>query len=110
MFSQNYEFYNKFKQPLLASTEGVITNNFIERNKESYLIFERNYDYIKMTNTILKEKNESLTLDINQFADSVDFNQDINNDLMKYSINKDTIINKYTEIPLKTCPLPPAPC
>ena len=99
--NEYYEFYNKFKQPLLASTEGVITNNFIERNKESYLIFERNYDYIKMTNTILKEKNESLTLDINQFADSVDFNQDINNDLMKYSINKDTIINKYTETYLK---------
>lgn len=92
-----YEFYNKFKQPLLASTEGFIGDNFIERNKESYLTFERNYEYIKTTNTILKEKNESLTLDINQFADSVDFNQDINNDLMKYSINKDTIINKYTE-------------
>ena len=52
--------------------------SYIQKNIESYQIFARNFEYIKTTNKILKDKNESLTLDINQFADSIDFNQDIN--------------------------------
>ena len=91
-----HDFYNKFKHPvLLLSQNNTTKNSLIEKNKDSYLLFERNYEYIENTNRVLKENNESLVLGINQFADSINFNDDTNNDLMEYSINKNTIINNY---------------
>lgn len=98
--SEYYDFYNKFKHPILSiSQNDTNKSTLIKKNENSYLLFERNLDYIINTNKILNEKNESLTLGINQFMDSVDFNEDINNDLMKYSINKNSI--KQAETYLK---------
>jgi len=100
--TEYYDFYNKFKHPILSSSQNdTIKSKLIEKNKNSYLLFERNLDYITNTNKILSENNDSLVLGINQFADSVDFNENTNNDLMKYSINKNTIINNYGNTYLK---------
>lgn len=97
-----FDFYNKYKEPLLTTNDNSINyKKLIEKNKNSYLIFERNLEYITRTNEILNSNNDSLTLAINQFADSVDFNDDINNDLMKYSIKKNTVISNYVGTYLK---------
>lgn len=95
-----YEFYNKYKETLLTNNENLSYQKLIENNKDKYLLFEKNYDYIKSTNKILENKNDSLRLDINQFADSIDFNEDRNNDLMNFSIEKN-IISNYSDIYFK---------
>ena len=100
--TEYYEFYNKFKHPVLSlSQNDTIKGGFIEKNKDSYLLFERNLEYIINTNKILSENDDSLVLGINQFADSVDFNENINNDLMKHTINKNTVITNYGDTYLK---------
>jgi C1A family cysteine protease len=95
-----YEFYNKYKETLLTNNDYLNCKKLIENNKDKYLLFEKNYDYIRNTNKILESKNDSLRLDINQFADSVDFNDDTNNDLMNFSVEKNIIYN-YSDIYLK---------
>lgn len=96
------DFYNKFKDPVLSLGDNNDSeNSFIEKNKNSYLIFERNLDYIEHSNNIFKQNNDTLVLGLNQFADEIDFSNDINNDLMKYTINKNTIIKNYSNTFLK---------
>lgn len=98
-----FDFYNNFKEPLMSSfnENNIDYSKLIENNKNSYQIFERNYEYIINTNNILKQNNDSLTLGINQFADTIDFNDNVNNDLMKYTINKNTILSTYSDTYLK---------
>lgn len=98
-----FEFYNNFKEPLMSSfnENNRDYSKLIENNKNSYQIFERNYEYITNTNNILKQNNDSLTLGINQFADTIDFNDNMNNDLMKYTINKNTIFSTHGDTYLK---------
>ena len=84
--TEYYEFYNKFKHPILSSSQNdTIKSKLIEKNKNSYLLFERNFEYITNINKVLSENNDSLVLGINQFADSVNFNE--NNSLSKISLS-----------------------
>ena len=81
-----FDFYQKFHSPVLSSTGKTMNlTNFIESNLEKYTTFAKNYDYIQETNKLLKEDNSTLVLGLNQFADAVNFESDLNNDLMYYT-------------------------
>lgn len=89
LFANEYiEFYNKFKKPFLLSNEGKESKEkFIEKNIEKYKMFEKNLKYINETNLILEEENNSFSLSINKYADSVDFDDNIACDLMNTPID-----------------------
>lgn len=101
LLMQNYEhakeyfdFYNEFKQPLFTGGQKGLSidyQSFAEKNKENYYIFEKNWKRIQEANAILAKQNNSLQLGLNQYADTVDFDNDYNTDLMINTISKEDI-------------------
>ena len=48
--TEYYDFYNKFKHPILSSSQNdTIKSKLIEKNKNSYLLFERNFEATKIS-------------------------------------------------------------
>lgn len=84
------DFYNRYKDPILCNNVDA-QNSLIEQNYESYKLFEKNYEYLEITNEILRSKNDSLVLGVNQFMDKVNFDENNNYDLMKYSIDQTNV-------------------
>ena len=96
-----YDFYNNYKQKLLTNSLNVNHTSFIDKNINNYKIFEKNVDYINEMNQNLLLNNENLKLGINQFTDSISFEDNNNNDLMKFTINKNEIPIDYKNLFLK---------
>ena len=89
------EFYNKYKDPLLCNNADT-KHKLVENNLDSYQVFEKNYQYLETMNQVLMEKNDSLTLGVNQFMDQVDFDENTNCDLMKYSLDGTNKLKSYS--------------
>ena len=84
-----FDYYNKFKKPMLLSNNNEKKyNHLIEKNMKSYLTFEKNFESIQTANKMLKEQNKTLRLDINQYMDNVDFDDDSSQNLMINTIHK----------------------
>lgn len=66
-----YHYYKKYKKTILQFP--VNYNSFAKSNEQSYFLFEKNKNLIDATNAMLKSENSSFTLDINHFADEIDF-------------------------------------
>ena len=97
-FSKEYfEFYVKFKQPLLLNTDAPDYDMFAKKHEKNYFIFEKNFKNIQETNAQLKSQNNSFSVEINEFADTVDldnvFTQNImNNDIDKTQASKNPFL------------------
>ena len=89
-----FDFYNEFKQPVFTGglyDSPVDYKTFAEKNKDSYLLFEKNLKRIQEANTLLAKQNNTLKLGLNKYADVVDFDNDYTTDLMINTISKDDI-------------------
>ena len=89
-----FDFYNEFKQPIFTGGQNGLSvdyKSFAEKNKDNYYIFEKNWKRIQEANALLAKQNNSLQLGLNQYADTVDFDNDYNSDLMINTISKDDI-------------------
>lgn len=93
-----FEFYNKFKSPIVkSSTNNTVTDStfydtFAEKNIDSYSLFKKNIKRIQEANTILSSQNSSLVLDVNTYADIIDFDDEYTiTDLMINPIQKPDI-------------------
>lgn len=75
-----YQFYAKYKEPLLQSP--IDYDSFAKENEKSYFLFEKNKIKIDDTNALLVLQNSTFRLDINQFADEVDFDTIETQDIM----------------------------
>lgn len=99
LYSDNYEFakeyydfYCKFRSPVIQSNgEKINYVHFIEKNKDKYVLFEKNWRSINQTNTELMLQNNSFRLELNKYADIVDFENKNNVGLMNNTI----ISNKF---------------
>ena len=77
-----YEFYKKYKKPSVLQLNGFVNyKEFAEKYKNNYEIFKKNCELIESTRTQLKNSNSTFTIDINEFADTVDFESEYNLDL-----------------------------
>lgn len=92
-FAKEYfDFFCKFRNPVIQSNgENTHYDKFIEKNKQGYQLFEKNWISIKQTNKKLMLQNNSFRLEINKFADIVDFKNKNNIGLMNSTI----ISNKF---------------
>lgn len=73
-----HEFYKKYKTTKgLQNSWNINYNDFAKKHNENYLIFENNFLLIKNANEQLLNKNNSFSIELNKYADMVDFN---NND------------------------------
>lgn len=104
-----FDFYREYKQNIVSSSKRKLTENdynlFIEKNKNSYLIFEKNYKQIIQTNKFLSSQNKSFVLDLNHYADVIDFDDEYTTtDLMVNPIDKKKIDNgayfKFLQTPI----------
>ena len=87
-----YDFYCKFRNPVIQSNgENINYDTFVEKNKEKYLLFEKNWRSINQTNSELRLQNNSFQLELNKYADIVDFDKKNNVGLMNNTI----ISNKF---------------
>ena len=89
-----YDFYMKFKKPLLLSNDVPDYDNFAKTHEKNYFIFEKNFKTIYDTNNQLKLQKNSFSVEINEFADTVDldniFTQNIMiNEIQPPDTNKD---------------------
>ena len=66
-----YQYYRNYKSPLLQSPVDVY--HFVKANEKQYLLYEKNKELIDNTNSLLSKKNATFQLDINEFADEIDF-------------------------------------
>lgn len=73
------EFYNKYKTTKgLQLPQKESSQDFAERHKENYFIFENNYKLIQETKNSLSNKKNSFSIELNKYADIVDFNNNNN--------------------------------
>jgi C1A family cysteine protease len=87
-----YDFYCKFRNPVIQSNgEKINYDNFVDKNKDKYVLFEKNWRSINQTNTELMLQNNSFRLELNKYADIVDFENKNNVGLMNNTI----ISNKF---------------
>ena len=77
-----FHFFRKYKSPILQQGDKPDYLEFASYNKESYKRFEKNYEKIQEINHYLSSQNDSLELDINQYADIIDFEGNFTYDLM----------------------------
>ena len=99
-----FDFYNTFKSPILQQSQNVNYQDFAKHNEGSYKVFEKNYKKIQEANSYLASQNNSLVLDINQYADIIDFEGNFTYDLMVNPISPDLSPSSYLKL-LQT-PLP----
>ena len=101
-----FDFYNKFKIATLQNNiqirpltftdvnentidEPSFYDLFVEKNIESYNLFKKNWKKIQETNVFLQNQNSSLVLDLNTYADIIDFDDEYTlTDLMINPIQK----------------------
>lgn len=102
---QYYEFCQQYKTPVFQFGKKVNYQKFVNKNIDSYKIFEKNYKQIHEANEYLSSQNNSLTLDINQYADVIDFESDNKYDLMVNPIDPDSI-SKRSFLKVLKQPLP----
>ena len=80
-----HEFYKKYKGfKGLLSSEFVNYDEFVEKHKENYFIFENNYELIKETNNFLSNKNKTFSIELNKYADIIDFKNNEKCDDLNY--------------------------
>ena len=92
------EFYNKYKTTKgLQSPQKVSSQDFAERHKENYYIFENNYKLIQESKKTLSNKKNSFSIELNKYADIVDFNTNDNlyNDLNNKLFESDNIVKTF---------------
>uniref|UniRef100_A0A6C0FE32 Peptidase C1A papain C-terminal domain-containing protein n=1 Tax=viral metagenome TaxID=1070528 RepID=A0A6C0FE32_9ZZZZ len=92
-----YEFYKKYKMKsnTLQSSFFVNYKEFAEKHKNNYNIFENNYELIKSTKNDLSGGNSSFTVELNKYADLIDFN-DNNSDDLNYKLSStDNIVKTF---------------
>ena len=102
---QYYEFYQKYKTPVFQSSKKTNYQEFVDKNIDSYKIFEKNYKQINEANEYLSSQNNTLSLDINQYADIIDFESDNKYDLMVNPIDPESI-SKRSFLKILKEPLP----
>lgn len=95
-----FDYYNKFKKPMLLSNNNEKKyHHLIEKNKESYLTFKKNFENIQFANEMLENQNKTMRLDINQYMDNVDFDDITTQNLMTNTIHKPSPNpNKYLKV------------
>ena len=81
-----YDFYRKYKGPVIQSNKNINFDTFAKKNIEKYKLFEKNINSINEANEFLKNNNNSFTLDINKYTDTIDFDNSSTNDLMNNPI------------------------
>ena len=81
-----YDFYRKYQGPIIQSNKNINYDKFAEKNKEKYRLFEKNMKSINEANEYLKNSNISFTLDVNKYADIIDFDNSSTNELMNNPI------------------------
>ena len=92
-----YDFYKKYKveSNTLQSSYNVNYKEFAEKHKNNYNIFENNYELIKSTKNDLSGGNSSFTVELNKYADLIDFN-DNNSDDLNYKLSStDNIVKTF---------------
>ena len=92
-----HEFYKKYKGLKgLQSSEFVNYDEFVEKHKENYFIFENNYELIKETNNFLSNKNKTFSIELNKYADMIDFKNNEKCDDLNYKLSKsDDIVKTF---------------
>lgn len=92
-----YDFYKKYKVETntLQSSFFVNYEEFAEKHKNNYIIFENNYELVKNTKKDLSGGNSSFTIELNKYADLIDFN-DNNSDDLNYKLSStDNIVKTF---------------
>ncbi len=92
-----YDFYKKYKVETntLQSSFFVNYEEFAEKHKSNYIIFENNYELVKNTKNDLSGGNSSFTVELNKYADLIDFN-DNNSDDLNYKLSStDNIVKTF---------------
>ena len=96
-----YEFYKKYKKPsALQSNIFVNYKEFSEKYKNNFEIFKKNYKLIEITRAQLENSNSTFTIDINEYADTVDFESEYNLDLNLNLQQCSKPFSKYSIAPL----------
>ena len=90
-----FDFYKKFKAPVVkistndSAYDDTFYDTFVEKNTQSYSLFKKNLERIQEVNKILENQNSSLVLDLNTYADTIDFDDEYTSrDLMINPIQK----------------------
>ena len=95
-----YDFYQKYKAPMiLQQAQQVNYSEFAEKHKDNYEIFENNYQLIQMASDDLHIRNSTFSIDINEYADTIDFNSDKPFDLNTNLAQCDKPFSKFSIIP-----------
>ena len=81
-----YEFFRKYQGPIIQSNKNINFDKFAEKNQEKYKLFEKNMKSINEANEYFKNSNISFTLDVNKYADIIDFDNSSTNELMNNPI------------------------
>ena len=89
-----FEFYKKYKNPILQQSQYVNYQEFVNKNNHSYSLFEKNFKKIQEANEYLSIHNHTLTLDLNQYAYIIDFEGNMTYDLMVNPIIPPTVSPK----------------
>lgn len=95
-----YDFYRKYKKPSLFQVTPFINyKEFAERRRKNYLIFSDNYDLIENTKNKMNLNNNSFSIELNKYADIIDFNSMSQPDLNFKLTNSNNKINKFNFSP-----------
>ena len=92
-----YDFYKKYKIKSNALQSSFLVNyeEFAEKHKNNYIIFENNYELIKNTNNDLTGGNSSFTIELNKYADIINFNDNDSQDLNYKLSSTDNIVKTF---------------
>ena len=92
-----YDFYNKYKVKSNALQSSFLVNyeEFAEKHKQNYIIFENNYNLIKSTKNDLSGGNSSFTVELNKYADLINFNENNTDDLNYKLSSTDNIVKTF---------------
>ena len=92
-----YDFYKKYKMKSNALQSSFFVNykEFAEKHKNNYNIFENNYELIKSTKNDLSGGNSSFTVELNKYADLIDFNENNSDDLNYKLSSTDNIVKTF---------------
>ena len=92
-----YDFYKKYKvkSNTLQSSFLVNYEEFAEKHKNNYIIFENNYELIKNTKNDLTGGNSSFTIELNKYADIINFNDNDSQDLNYKLSSTDNIVKTF---------------
>lgn len=92
-----YDFYKKYKMKSipLQATSFVNYKEFAEKHNNNYNIFKNNYELIQSTTNVLSNENSSFTIELNKYADTINFN-DNNPDDLNYKLSMtDNVVKTF---------------